>query len=82
MTRLLAARSRPLAGIAVKVVRISPRRYSLVTNMEATTITTRSPTTSPNDRLLDAVWVPTRPSTTAGAMSPEPLTTRELPAWW
>ena len=66
----------------MNVVRIRPRRYSFFNNIESTKINTSKPMISPNDRLLDAVWVPNRPAMTAGAISPEPLTTRELPAWW
>jgi hypothetical protein len=82
MTTALAASTRRRLGMAAKVMRIKPRRYSAVMNMVATTMSTISATVSPKGRLLEAVSAPRSPWTTAGAMSPEPLTTRELPARW
>ena len=43
----LAASTRPLDGVAAKVSRISPRRYSAVTNRAATTTSASRPANVP-----------------------------------
>src|SRR5579859_5574398 len=71
-TAALAATTRPRCGLAAKVVRISPRRYSEVVNKVASTITNRSATMVPLTMLAPAHWAE-RMSPTSGAMSPDPL---------
>ena len=71
-TTALAARTRPRRGLAAKVVRMSPRRYSEVANKVASTITTRSATMVPLTMLAPAHWAEMM-SPTSGAMSPDPL---------
>jgi hypothetical protein len=70
----LARRPRPRRGPAVKVVRMSARRYSEVTNKVAITITRRSATIVPFTMLAPDRWVAASSPPTSGAMSPEPLT--------
>ena len=73
MTTALAASTDPRWGMAVKVVRIRPRRYSTVMNSVATTISTIRATMIPNSIECDAVLPPSAVKLTAGAMSPEPV---------
>src|SRR6266511_4010435 len=62
ITMAFAARTRPRRGLAARVVRIRPRRYSAVMNNVATTITAISPANAPT-RLSPVVppndWVVT-----------------------
>ena len=71
ITTAFAARTRPRRGLAVKVTRIRPRRYSAVMNIVATTITAISPANAPGSVLFDGFR---RPAATSGAMSPDPVT--------
>ena len=59
--------------------RISPRRYSAVMNMAATTATAISPANTPESAC--AMGRPPSFPLTDGAMSPEPLTVNTPPAW-
>lgn len=81
MTTALAASTEPRWGVAVKVVRMRPRRYSTAMNMVARTTIMISATMSPNQRLLEAVSPPANGST-ARPMSPEPLSAMALPERW
>ena len=76
-TRALAISASVRFGIAASVVRISPRRNSLVMNSVATITVRSSATTSGCSRMLAAV---SPPAVTAREMSPEPRTANELPA--
>src|SRR5258707_7515156 len=71
-TTALAARTRPRRGLAARVVRMSPRRYSEVANKVAITITKRSAAIVPLTMLAPAHWAEMM-SPTSGATSPEPL---------
>ena len=82
MTAALAASTRPRLGVAVKVVRMRPRRYSDVMYIVAITIITIRPMISPKTSVLPGVSAPSSPSSTPGAMSPEPLRTNEPPERW
>ena len=75
-TIALAASTRPRRGLAVKVVRISPRRYSAVINMTPITTTAISAAKVPPRVCL--ALLPGPP--TAGAMSPDPETVNRPPA--
>ena len=68
--------------MAVKVVRIRPRRYSAVMNIVATTIITISATMSPNGRRVGRGVAAQDREATAGAMSPDPLSTNASPERW
>src|SRR5215469_8127715 len=79
-TRAFAASTAPRRGVAASVVRIRPRRYSVVKNIAATTTITISPTKTPT-RLCSMVTVGRLlpgPGVT-GAMSPEPVTVNMPP---
>ena len=78
MTTDFAARTRPRAGLAERVTRIRPRRYSAVMNMAATTITAIRPPKTPVSSC--STGVPTPLPATTGAMSPVPLTLTDPPA--
>ena len=78
-TAALAARTRPRAGAAARVVRIRPRRYSAVMNMAPTTITTISPANAPTKPSSAGMPIFVGPGP-AGAMSPEPVTVNVPPA--
>ena len=80
ITTALAASTRPRAGLAVKVTRIRPRRYSAVMNIVATTITAISPPNAPSSVCSMTVPVPS-PAGTSGAMSPDPVTVTVPPDW-
>src|ERR1700733_13077257 len=67
----LAARTWPRRGLAAKVVRMSPRRYSEVANKVAGTITMRSATIVPLT-MLAPDQAAEMMSPTSGAMSPDP----------
>ena len=74
ITTALAASTAPRRGVAASVVRIRPRRYSVLKNIAATTTITISPRNAPA-RLCSIVTVgngPSGPGVT-GAMSPEPV---------
>ena len=81
ITMALAASTRPRRGLAARVMRIRPRRYSAVMNIVATTITAISPANVPTR--CSVMVVPTSPAcpVTTGAMSPEPVTVNRPPAW-
>ena len=72
-TMALAASTPPRRGLAAKVVRISPRRYSEVAKRVASTVTISSATIVPLTMLAPAHWAEMM-SPTSGAMSPDPLT--------
>src|SRR5215472_2146268 len=80
-TKAFAASTAPRRGVAVSVVRISPRRYSVVKNIAATTTIAISPMKTPT-RLCSTVTVGRLlpgPGVT-GAMSPDPVTVNVPPA--
>ncbi len=70
-TMAFAASTRRRRGVAVNVVRISPRRYSAVTNMTPITTMAISPANTP-PRVVLALLPMSPPA--AGAMSPDPDT--------
>ena len=74
ITTALAASTAPRRGVAVSVVRIRPRRYSVLKNIAATTTIAISPRNAPA-RLCPIVTVGSEPSGpgVTGAMSPEPV---------
>ena len=79
----LAASTRPRRGLAARVVRIRPRRYSAVMNMAAITSTPISPANVPTRRFAmvsDGPPLASDPAMT-GAMSPDPVTVNRPPAW-
>ncbi len=78
ITMALAARTRPRRGLAARVTRIRPRRYSAVMNKVATTISAIRPASTP-PRMLSRVSPPKMAPATAGAMSPDPLTVNVPP---
>jgi hypothetical protein len=78
-TTAFAASTRPRRGLAARVVRMSPRRYSAVMNMAPTTTTMTSPTNVPTSVWVMDAPMPAAPGT-AGAMSPEPVTVNTSPA--
>ena len=81
MTAALAASTAPRRGVAASVVRIRPRRYSVLKNIAATTTITISPRNTPT-RLCSIVTVgspPPGPGVT-GAMSPDPVSVNVPPA--
>ena len=74
ITTALAASTAPRRGVAASVVRMRPRRYSVLKNIAATTTITISPRKAPT-RLCSIVTVGnglSGPGVT-GAMSPEPV---------
>jgi len=75
MTIAFAASTRPRRGLAANVVRIIPRRYSVVTNRTARTAAIVSAAKPPNSTRSIGVPLPSLP----GAMSPAPVTVN-LPA--
>ena len=83
ITMALAASTRPRRGLAARVVRIRPRRYSAVMNIAATTSTAISPANVPTRRFAmvsDGPPLASDPAMT-GAMSPDPVTVNRPPAW-
>ena len=77
ITTALAASTAPRRGVAASVVRMRPRRYSVLKNIAATTTIAISPRNAPT-RLCSIVTVgngPSGPGVT-GAMSPEPVTVK------
>ena len=77
MTTALAASTAPRRGVAASVVRMRPRRYSVLKNMAATTTIAISPANAPV-RLCSIVTVgngPRGPGVT-GARSPEPVSVK------
>src|SRR5262245_58058562 len=60
-TTALATSTRARAGVALTVVWISPRRYSAVTNMVATTTTRISPANVPTRVWVSEVPTPAAP---------------------
>ena len=79
ITTALAASTRPRAGVAAKVTRIRPRRYSAVMNIAATTITAISPANTPSS-VCPMGNPPPSAAATYGAMSPDPVTVMMPPA--
>ncbi len=80
ITTALAASTAPRLGVAASVVRIRPRRYSVLKNIAATITIAISPRNAPA-RLCPIVTVgnpPPGPGVT-GAMSPEPVTVKVPP---
>ena len=74
ITTALAASTAPRRGVAASVVRMRPRRYSVLKNIAATTTIAISPRNAPA-RLCPIVTVGSGlsgPGVT-GAMSPEPV---------
>jgi hypothetical protein len=71
---VFAASTRPRRGLADRVVRIRPRRYSAVANMTPSTITTISPANVP----MRVVSID-RPEPALGARSPVPVTRKRPP---
>jgi hypothetical protein len=80
ITTAFAARTRPRAGPAVRVVRIRPRRYSAVMNSVAKTIITISPANAP-PRSCSMVCPTDNAPATIGVMSPDPVTVNLPWAW-
>ncbi|HEY3610286.1 MAG TPA: hypothetical protein VGL06_22495 [Pseudonocardiaceae bacterium] len=74
ITTAFASRTWPRRGLAASVVRINGRRYSLVTNSRATTITVIRPANPP----MSARWISV-PAPDCGAMSPDPITVNRPP---
>src|SRR5580704_4976494 len=72
-TTALAASTRPRRGVAARVTRIRPRRYSAVMNMTPTTTITISPANTPIRVCAIVTPFPAAPDTD-GAMSPVPVT--------
>ena len=79
MTMAFAASTRPRRGLAARVVRIRPRRYSAVMNIVAITITAIRPANVPTRNSRWSVRVASDPAMT-GAMSPVPVTVNRPPA--
>ena len=63
MTMALAARTWPRRGLAAKVTRIRPRRYSAVMNIAATMMTAISPAAAPSNVCSIAVPAPSTAAT-------------------
>lgn len=73
-TAAFAASIRPRPGWAARVVRISPRRYSAVTDPAPRATRTSRPVKDPT-RKFSTVWAgPMGGPPTTGAMSPAPVT--------
>ena len=79
ITMAFAASTRPRRGLAAKVVRIRPRRYSAVMNIVPTTTTAISPANAPT-RVESRGWPGPAPPGVSGAMSPDPVTVNVPPA--